>query len=163
MITKLEQIEKMEDLITYISAFGRPTDQESICRMQDIVGHTALEDLIKFATDDGTKIEDGNKWSTGRRGTQAITMNLLFAIWNWEEATNFYNRYVNQIAIKNREDAAKVKNLTENLTKREDELEKTGIELAKMLTEQAKLKRDLEKAEAEILKLKAKLFDYMTA
>lgn len=163
MITKFEQIEKLEDLITYINCFGRPTDTESICRMQDIVGHTALEDLIKFATDDGTKIEDGNKWSTGRRGTKATTMNLLFAIWDWERATEFYNLYVNQVAIKNREDAAKAKDLTENLTKREDELKKTGTKLAEMITEQAKLRRDLEKAEAEILKLKAKLFDYMTA
>ena len=169
MKTKLNEIKTAAELITFVSAFGIPTDQESICTMQDIIGHTGQDELVRLATDDGTERRDGETWSTGRRGTKATTMNLLFHIWHWEDATQFYNNYVNPIQKKmkeeietGRKEKAKNEHLKAELEDVRNRLNQTTETGKKILSEKIVAEKELEKAQAEILRLKAMLFDYMT-
>ena len=174
MKTKINEINTAAELITYTTAFGIPTDTESICRMQDIIGHTAVDDLVKLATDDGTETDgNGSRWTTGRRGTKTQTMNILFHIWHWEDATRFYNRYVNQEVINTKEqlqevtqDAITWKETAETYKEAYEKYEgiagtnyRNYIEAKQEATEQKQRADELEK---EMLKLKAMLFDYMT-
>lgn len=163
MKTKLEQIETIQELLTYITAFGIPTDTESICKMQDIVGNSPVKTLVELAQDDGTKVaDDGSRWSTGRHGSQKEMMALLFTIWHWEDATSFYNRHVNK---EYREIKAKAQD-AESAEKRAGEC-KRAFDEYRYKWEEAEQKAyvaecNLKKAQDEILKLKAMLFDYMT-
>ena len=51
---KFEELENVRELIAYIRLKGIPTDQEKICRMQDLVGHCSEDELAVLANDDGT-------------------------------------------------------------------------------------------------------------
>ena len=62
MKTKLEQIETAAELVTLVSWQGVSTKQEDICRMQDIIGHSTIEELDRLANFTGDK--------SGKPGTQ---------------------------------------------------------------------------------------------
>ncbi len=170
---KFEEIKTAAELMEYISISGMPTDQERIFRMQDIIGHTAVEDLVAIANDIGRNDEHGNPdpngtWSSGRRGTQGLFYSLIFHIWNWEDATRFWNKYTNpdkKLLTKTYEDLANLKKQNEHLTARRNEL----LEEVKDATENWKKTynqfREQEQrainAEEEIIRLKARLYDLM--
>lgn len=161
MITKLEQVKTARELITLISWQGIPTDVESICTMQDIIGHTTQDELIRLAQDDGLDRREDGTWSTGRRGTQKDTMALLFTIWHWEDATRFYNNHVNPVARENKEKAAQVEIYKDKLEKA-TEAAQHNMEIWEEADERAeKAERQLKDAQAEIMRLKSMLFDYM--
>ena len=174
MITKLDQVKTADELISLISWQGIPTDIDSICRMQDIIGHSTQEELIRLAQDNGTETDGTHTWSTGRRGTQRETLSLLYAIWNWEDATRFYNNHVNPEYRKAKEEAKKARQEAEEAKAEAEKAKKTAEEWEKAATkiksnwrtdaaEAEAQKARADAAEAEILKLKAMLFDYMTA
>lgn len=173
MKTKLEQITTAAELITFITAFGTPTDLESICRMQDIIGHTGQDELIRLAQDNGTETDGTHTWSTGRRGTQKETLSLLYTIWNWEDATRFYNNHVNPEYRKAKEEAKKARQEAEEAKAEAEKARKNSEEWKEAATKIKANWRDsatdaeaqkarADAAEAENLKLKAMLFDYMT-
>lgn len=163
MITKLEQVKTAAELITLISWQGIPTDTESICTMQDIIGHTAQDELIALAQDDGLeRRDDGSTWSTGRRGTQKEMMSLLFTIWHWEDATRFYNNHVNPIAQENKAKAAQADTYKAR-AKKAEEAAQHNMQIWEEADARAdKAEKELREAQAEIMRLKAMLFDYMT-
>lgn len=162
MKTKLEQIENAQELLTYIAAFGIPTDTDSICRMQDIIGHSSIDDLVALARDNGTEVRNGQTWSTGRKGTQRDMMSLLFHIWNWEDATRFYNTYVNAEYLKMKEIAADVK-IANDRAKEAQEAAEHNMKIWEEADAKAfELESELKEAKNEIQRLKALLFDYMT-
>ena len=155
MITKLEQVTSARELITYTKSFGVPTSAENICTMQDIIGNSTVDELTELANKEGSAL-----------------MFLLFHIWNWERATDFYNKYVNQqykaekeeiekLRKENKEQKADIsilKDRSEKDRKAIDALQKSWEDTDAELFE---TKNKLEEAEKEIVKLKAMLFDYM--
>lgn len=153
MDNRLKEIKSTAQLITYIRCHGTPTDLESICTMQDIVGHEAIETLENIAqTHSGT------------------FYTLLYKIWNWQDATEFYNRVSNQVYIstmaKAKENAAEVKRLKEKTTAQAEQIYKTESDLTttadrvnELTTELKEAKEKAEAYEQEIIRLKAKLYD----
>lgn len=152
---KFEEITTAAELLTYVKYHGRPTDIDSICRMQDIIGHTAVEDLVKIT-----------------RENTAHMMPLLFDVWHWEEATRFYNKHVNKETREARKafketaaDCITWKEAAETY-KNEVEKQREAAEHNLKIWEEAdaeadKQRRRADAAEAEVMKLKAMLFDYM--
>ena len=162
MKTKLEQIENAQELLTYIAAFGIPTDTDSICRMQDIIGHSSIDDLVALARDNGTEVRNGQTWSTGRKGTQRDMMSLLFHIWHWEEATRFYNTYVNTEYKQLKDSVSKIEIYRKRAEKATEAAELNSKYWEEADQKATELEDKLIVAENEIQRLKALLFDYMT-
>ena len=67
-----------KELIADVKAHGFNTDIENICRAQDIFGHSSVEELAALANEN-----------------QNTFYMILFKIWNWREATTFYNEHSN--------------------------------------------------------------------
>lgn len=155
MLKKFEDLTTAADLLTYIKAHGRPTDIKSICRMQDIIGHTAVNHLIDITQENTSHM-----------------MPLLLDIWNWEDATNFYNKHIN---VEYRDTRKALKDITADCIswkERAEDLEKVSqshmadwckaeAEKKDLQAEAEEQKKRADAAEAEVMKLKAMLFDYM--
>lgn len=178
MAIKFEDIKTARELIDYTSIHGVPTDQESVCRMQDIIGHSTVEELETLANDNGRNDEHGNpdpngSWSSGRRGTQGQFYSLIFQIWNWEEAVRFWNKTTNpdQKML-----VAEVDGLRKRVKDDTKELEAWLDKFNSLAEDHEKLKNNFSEAsqrllesnikveeyEQENMRLKAKLYDLMT-
>lgn len=169
-----DEIKTAADLVREVALHGLSTKQEDICRAQDIFGNSAVEELVRLANDNGRNDEHGNpdpkgSWSSGRRATQSIFYSIAFAIWNWEDATRFWNQYTNpdkEMLVKTYEENANLKKQNETLTERRNQLSQEVEEAANKWQSTYEQFREQEeralKAEAEIVQLKAKLYDLMT-
>lgn len=174
MSSKYDDIETAADLIREVMAHGLSTAQEDICRAQDIFGHSSVEELVALANDIGRNNDQGKPdpkgtWSSGRKATQATFYMIAFSIWNWEDATRFWNQHTNpeheglkELRATNR----RLREENEKLTARRDELLEDQKKSSDYITEQStkigEAQRRAEAAEAEVMALKAKLYDYMT-
>ena len=52
-MSKYDSIKTASDLVADVQLNGLSTDQEDICRAQDIFGHTSIEELARLANDTG--------------------------------------------------------------------------------------------------------------
>lgn len=174
MSSKYDTIKTAADLVREVQNHGLSTDQEDICRAQDIFGNTSIEELARLANDIGRNNDQGEPdpkgtWSSNRKPTQGTFYMIAFSIWNWEDATRFWNLHTNpehmelqgeKKNLKTQEDIAKV--LAAKLDK-EQEARTTAEEGYNRLVGRCnEAERRAEAAEAEIMALKAKLYDYMT-
>lgn len=173
MASIYDNIKTAKELVREASVHGFSTNQEDICRAQDIIGHSTIEELDWLANDIGRENENGEPdpngtCYSGRRGTRDIFYSILFNIWNYEQATRFWNEHtnperkeLNDLRQKNKVMDA----LAEKVTARNDELEKqteqAAQEIGKLHEELAEEKRRADEAEAEIIKLKARLYDLL--
>lgn len=173
IITTLDQVTTAAELVALVSWQGVSTKPEDIGRMQDIIGHSTIEELDRLANDHGQCDMNGNPdpngtWSSGRRGTRDTFYHLLSIIWNWQDLMNFWNEHTNP-------DHFRVKELEEKVKKAEaackrfnedyNELRKGAEELsnhkAKLTAVAMDQKNRLEAQAREIMEFKAKLYDLM--
>lgn len=169
-----DEIKTAADLVKEVMAHGLSTKQEDICRAQDIFGRSSVEELVSLANDNGMNDEHGNpdpkgSWSSGRKGTRNTFYSIAFSIWNWEDATRFWNQYTNpdkEILVKTCEENATLKKQNATLVERRNQLSEEVEEAANKWQSTYEQFREQEaralKAEAEIVQLKAKLYDLMT-
>ena len=158
-----EGIKTAEELVDYTIIHGTPCDMESICRMQDIFGHSSYEELSELAN----STKNGEKRSLD---TQNAFYSLLFKIWNWTDAVRFWNDYTNPQKPEFKELKEKNDVLAERnkyLTDRRDELNNQLNDGAKQITELmedgAEMRGRIFQLEEEVTRLKAKLYDMMMA
>lgn len=158
-----EGIKTAEELVDYTIIHGTPCDMESICRMQDIFGHSSYEELSELAN----STKNGENRS---HDTQNAFYSLLFKIWNWTDAVRFWNDYTNPQKpelkeLKEKNDVLAERN--KHLTDRRDELNNQLNDGAKQITELmedgAEMRGRIFQLEEEVTRLKAKLYDMMTA
>lgn len=152
MANNYKEVKTAKELLQRVKMFGLSTDTESICNAQDIIGHATQGELEELAASD----------------TQTFYM-VLFHIWNWEDATQFYNRASNPEIARLRKEAAENGKL-----KKEVAIEKeTSAALQKALdmaeadaSDQRTLANrqaaKIQHLEDEIVRLKAKLYDLIT-
>ena len=164
MASIYDKIKTAKELLTEVQLHGFSTKVEDICRAQDIIGRTSIDELDALANDNGM---DGSK-STGRRGTRAVFYQVLFQIWNWEDATRFYNQHSNSEYKKLREAGADVQKTKEQLAKAMEDVRKEHENVLNERSKVIKLERELEMLSSElhdremtIIELKAKLYDLM--
>lgn len=182
MASKYERLRTAEELIQEVRVHGLSTAQEDIVRAQDIFGRSSLDELVKLANDIGRVNEKGESdpngsWCSGKPGTQNLFYSILFQIWNWEDATRFWNEHTN-IATKearvteatNRELKKQVAGLQAQLqAEREEVLKQKAAVVEYQQSEEKAQKRvdnlevELQFSKAEIVELKAKLYDLMVA
>ena len=105
---------------------------------------------------------DGS-WSSGRKPTQDTFYMIAFNIWNWVDATRFFNQHTNP-ETKDRRVSGLLREMEEVVAERDasqnqlDEANYRADEYThKINTQQA----ELHSQQAEIMRLKAKLFDLM--
>jgi hypothetical protein len=168
-MSKYDAIKTAADLINEVRMFGLSADQDDVNRAADIFDNSPIGELVALANDDGTRTdENGHKWGTGRRGTQGTFYFIAFSIWNWRDATRFFNEHTNSVTIEAKKNAIEL-----NVTKVEIERLKAELEKTKKQLEESN--RDWEStykqfrrheqraisAEAEITALKAKLYDLL--
>lgn len=170
-----DNINTAKDLVFEVTAHGLSTKQEDICRAQDIFGRSTVEELAALATDNGRRDEDGTpnqfgNWSSGRDGTQKVFYQIIFTIWSWDVATLYYNQHSNPLYIEGREAVKERDALKAELTRKEESVVKLDGETAeyrgtiKQLTdEKCEYQLEINAKDAEILKLKARLYDLITA
>lgn len=182
MASQYDSIQTPKDLITRVSIQGFSTNQEDICRAQDIFGRAPIEDLVFLANDIGRVNDKGEPdpegtWSSGRRGTRAIFYQILFHIWNWEDATRFYNQHSNpdykemkqkdqEIGHLKREVAAAQEEAAEHHEDCQEWMQRHKKEVdahAETRKEADFYMAGYEAANQEIVRLKAKLYDLMVA
>lgn len=167
MASIYDNIKTAKDLLAHVLIHGLSTEQEDICRVQDILGHSTMGELIELANDDGM--------STGKKGTQNTFYMILFHVWNWEDAIRFYNCHTNPEIPRIKEQENKLKDemrehsntkkaLGEQVKKTEeqhqivlDERRRANDAEAKML----QLEAELHDRDMKIMELKAQLYDYM--
>lgn len=166
-----DNISTAKELVNYVMVHGMSTKTEDICRMQDIFGNSAVEDLAFLANDIGRDNHDGEPdpkgtMYSGRRATRGTFYSILFSIWNWEDATRFWNTHTNPEHEKLKELRTENAALKDMARIAEQEREKFNDERANReayIDEKLALLdeaiRRAEDAEAEVIRLKARLFD----
>lgn len=173
MSSKYDSIKTASEMVEEVMVHGLSTNQADICRVQDIFGQSTIEELDRLANDIGRNNEYGEPdpkgtWSSGRRPTRDVFYMILFNIWNWEDATRFWNQHSNI----EREELLKLRNTCKNLSKQLDkQVEHTKVErnevvetlnrLRETESELITLNSQLDEKDFEIMKLKAKLYDLM--
>jgi len=178
MASIYDSIKTAKELLEKVAMQGFSTQVEDICKAQDIFGHATIEELVALANDNGRNNDKGEpdargSWSSGRKGFQQTFYSVLFQIWNWEDATRFYNQYSNFPVIDEKAELQEAKKQVKQLKQEISDLDKLERATESMLeTEKKKateleadkkqLEASLESAQEEILKLKAKLYDLMT-
>ncbi len=175
MASIYDNIRTAKELLEEVRIHGLSTKTEDICRAQDIFGRAPIEDLVALANDNGRMNANGEadpngSWSNGRDGLQKTFYSVLFNIWNWEEATRFWNQHANPEYASLRKTAGRVKELETKLTVTESNY-KTALKNAELLnddlrkaeTENINLAAKVKAQEEEIVKLKARLYDLMVA
>lgn len=181
-MSKYDRIKTAAELVAEVRLHGLSLAQEDITRAQDIFGRSSIEELVALANDIGRNDENGlpdpnGTWSSNRPATQDTFYSIAFHIWNWQDATRFWNNYTNPA----REETEKLRGKLLGEMKQhkntqkalEDQKATTDAEHQSRLAETAEklaLKDKCEKLGAElhdrdmtIMELKAKLYDLMTA
>ena len=180
-----ENIRFAKDLVTAVRLQGLSTKEEDIVRAQDIFGKATIEELDELANDNGRvnsngKPDKNGTWSSGRTGVQSTFYHILFHIWNWEDATRFYNQHTNpeyaelyELRKQNKKltdkqaELARLYTRWEELENKKSELEEEEKKLREKIYnlsgEKLKESERADFAEAEIVRLKAKLYDLMVA
>ncbi|MBE6557526.1 MAG: hypothetical protein E7661_00695 [Ruminococcaceae bacterium] len=173
MASIYDNIKTPKELVDMVRLRGLSTALEDICKAQDIFGRAPISSLVELANDNGRVDANGNpdpkgSWSKGREGTQKTFYMILFSIWNWEEATRFYNEHTNPEFEALRAKALKLTSVEATLIGTVDDLQeakKALVDAGAMFIEQEKKASKLEKENAEladeIIRLKAKLYDMM--
>lgn len=173
-MSKYDNIKTAADLVAEVAVHGLSTEQDDINRAADIFGNTGIDELARLANDigrldkpssEGGKPDPNGSWSSGRKGTQDTFYFIAFSIWNWREATSFFNAHTNPATKDHR-----VTNLETSLKVSErkcDDLKTQLDATAERAKNYANKIDDLnaEKATLELgtAKLKAKLYDLMVA
>lgn len=181
MASKYDKIKTARDLVIDAKYHGFSTKQEDVIRAQDIFGHSTIEELDALANDIGRNNENGEPdpkgtWSSDRIPTRDTFYSILFRIWNWEDATRFWNQHSNpereQIAvvrIENQTQRAEINDKARRIEKYQQEvdlMEERLAEYDKVCTERLNKINELSAAarekDDEIMRLKAKLYDLLT-
>ena len=173
MASIYDNVKTPKELLELVKVHELSTEIEDICRAQDIFWRAPIEDLIALANDNGRKNDAGEpdpkgSWSSGRDGLQKTFYSVLFHIWNWEDATRFWNQHTNPEYASLKKTAGRVKELDAELSVTKSECTSTKIEaeifrtdLEKAEAENTNLAARVKAQEEEIMKLKAKLYDLM--
>lgn len=174
MLKELKDVKTAKELIEHIQIHGMSTVQEDIVIMQDIIGHAPIEELYLLANDIGRNDENGNPdpkgtWSSGRKGTQSTFYSLLFHIWNWQDAVDFWNRNTNPehekrviVDAQNNDLRAARDRMRKEIDSKSEELEYLHHQLNESRDSDQGLREVVNRKDAEIQALKAKLYDLMT-
>lgn len=170
-MSKYDSIKTAAELVAEVQIHGLSTDQEDICRAQDIFGSTPIYELALLANDIGRNNADGEldpkgTWSSGRKGTQGTFYMIVSSIWHWEEVTRFWNQHTNPEREELLDLRSSCKNLKREASQKAEEAAKEhDLRLAET-SEKLKLKEEAERLGAElhdrdviIMELKAKLYD----
>lgn len=163
-----DNIKTPKELVIYVSAHGLSTAVNDIIRAQDIFGQAPISDLVELANDDN---QAANK--AGRTHSYQSTFYMvLFNIWNWEDATRFYNQHTNpepkawmaattEVKRIASEAKAKLAEVQKNYDKRTGEAIHLGKQVLELEQRAGRAETKLAAAEQTILELKAKLYDLM--
>lgn len=173
MSSKYDSIKTAEEMVQEVIVHGLSTNQDDLCRVQDIFGNSPIEDLDRLANDIGRNNEYGEPdpkgtWSSSRRPTRDVFYMILFNIWNWEDATRFWNQHSNP----EREELVDLRKSYNNLSSQLDkQIEHTRLErdrfaeqskrIHELDSEVIRLTVQLDEKDLEITRLKAKLYDMM--
>ncbi len=181
MASIYDSIKSAEELVRLVAMQGLSTKQEDIVRAQDIFGHESVDELVRLAHDNGRldgpngKPDYKGSWSDGRKGLSATFYSVLFQIWNWEDATRFYNLHSNpehdaflELEAKLKEEMAEhtatKKELEHQVEQVQAEHKRYREECGAKLEAQEEvkhLKTEVYDRDMTILELKAKLYDLM--
>lgn len=173
MSSKYDAIKTAADLVREVQNHGLSTAQEDICRAQDIFGSSCIDELVRLANDIGRNDDQGKPdpkgtWSSDRKSTQGTFYMIAFSIWNWEDATHFWNQHTNleheayqeaKKCLQVQED--KVKELKITLNREQEARATAEEEYNRLLGRCDEAERRAEAAEMEVVALKAKLYDYL--
>lgn len=179
-MSKYDSIKTAADLVAEVQMHGLSTDQEDICRAQDIFGNSPIEELVRLANDigrDNSKGEPDPKGTLGggRKGTQGTFYMIVSSIWNWEEVTRFWNQHTNpehehmeelraKLRAEMSEHSDTKKALEEQKTSADAEHKLLIIERGNRIEQSEKIREleaELHDRDMTIMELKAKLYDMM--
>lgn len=150
-----DNIKTAKDLIFEVKAHGLSTKIEDICRAQDIFGGSAAGELEALATD---------------RDRQGVFYQIIFEIWGWERATEYYNQHSNPLYIEGRKAVKERDALKEELICKDNDIARLNGNISEykgaieqMRDEKVDYQKEIDEKDAMITKLKAHLYDLMTA
>ena len=166
MSSKYDQITTPAELVSEIRFHGMSTEQEDICRIQDIFGNAPIEELVRLANDIGRNNEKGEpdpkgSWSSNRPATQSTFYMILSHIWNWEEVTRFWNQHTNPQTEELKELRSTNNGLTAKLDKLLADQKVNDGDINRLERQLIDAQHRAEEAEAEVIQLKAKLYDLL--
>lgn len=174
-LSMYDNITTAADLVTEVAAHGLSTEQDDLNRAADIFGNTSIGELARLANDIGRNNDKGEpdpngSWSSSRKATQGTFYMIAFSIWNWREATAFFNEHTNpatqearRLAKENKELAASLDATTRDRDAIAAKLEATAERARDYAYKIDDLKAEIQQRETETNALKAKLYDLITA
>ncbi len=178
MASLYDSIKTAEELLKEVAAHGLSTKAEDICRVQDIFGRTTVEELVRLANDNGRLKEFNGEpdprgpVSSGRDGLSRYFYQVAFQIWNWEDATRFYNQHSNFPVIdamaeldwlrKDKKELAEMLDVAKDTMVHEREM-RVSVEVEKRNAQKEidRLEAEVHDRDMTIMELKAKLYDLM--
>ena len=180
MSSVYDNIKTPKDLVYEVMLHGFSTKEEDVVRAQDILANAPIEDLVFLANDVGRNNENGlpdpkGTYSSGRRGTRDTFYQILFNIWNYEDAVRFWNEHTNpeHEQLRNLEqELEEFKQACQNwIDQTQQEREKRIAETEEKVkymdkvymlhTEISELEAEIRSRDLKIIELKAKLYDLM--
>lgn len=141
-----------KEIVEEVEYHGLSTKQEDICRVQDIFGRAPISTLVEL--------------SNGMRSEKFYM--ILFHIWNWKEATDFYNQYSNPKFAELKCNSELYEQCNKSLKEKVSENER--LERAVNEKQSARIKAEekvglaelkIAELEQQIIELKAKLYDVL--
>lgn len=168
MASMYDKIKTAKDLVSEVAMHGLSTKTEDIVRAQDIFGHTSVGELIALSQDNGHHNDKGEpdprgSWADDKPDRSETFYLILFHIWNWREATEFFNKNSNYPLIDKLEKLSKMDAALDKVKKERDELESKLNAALKVQGENDALNRTIHEQYRLICELKAKLYDISCA
>jgi hypothetical protein len=167
-MSKYDTIKTAADLVTEVRLHGLSTEQDDKNRAADIFGNSSIKALADLAND--AQCKNANGFSTGKPATSDTFYFILYNIWNWREATAFFNEHTNPVTKDAKETAAELRQAKKDIKEFLTVLGETWGSMQKLAeekiyehNERVKALVALDTAQHEIIKLKAKLYDFMSA
>jgi hypothetical protein len=157
-MSEYDNITTADDLVREVMQNGLSTTQEDLNRAADIIGQTSVGDLEALAKNKAWKLQF-DRFAETARALYAI----LHSIWGYDEFCRFYARHAlglfDEIAEANEKFCAEKEVNRELLAQCNHAREAIQAETSR----KNEVLAELEAAEAQVLRLKAKLYDQMTA
>lgn len=158
-MSKYDNIETAADLIREVRAHGLSTATEDIVRAQDILGHSTVGD-IDFLASGGEKDCYGN---AKHDWIQRTLFHVVFACWDLERAVALYNQHVTGYPSQLQEAQGKLRQEMEEHAAAKEMARTYHEELEAKKTTLLLAEYERDELRSEVQKLKAKLYDLMTA
>lgn len=166
-MTNYSDLKTARSLVEFVMANGLQMDVDSLSIARDIISNASVGELDDLANNADPSIKQTA--ANGRRiETRSTFYKILFAVWDWSDAVEFWNIHTNpnytEVLARRTENKQQTDEITKLRARRDEllrEINQSAITVRELMDKAHYWQQKAEASENEILKLKAKLYDFL--